>query len=66
MAHNPFADMNDEQLDVAFTMLVSAAFGSDPFETEEYLREKGIIGDEPRCLRTNRHDWRTERREDLL
>ena len=62
---NPFADMSDEQLDVAFTMLVSAATGSDPFETEEYLRNRGIIGDEPPAPRRNRFDYRKKRTNEL-
>lgn len=36
-------NMTEGQIDLLFTMLVSEAMGTDPFETEEALKEKGII-----------------------
>ena len=33
----------DRQQDALFVMLVSAAFGADPWATEDFLFDKGII-----------------------
>ena len=40
---SPFKNCSKRELDVVFTMLVSSAMGTDPFETENSLREKGLI-----------------------
>ena len=36
-------NMSDEQQDILFTMIVSAAFGADPWATEDALYRSGII-----------------------
>jgi len=36
-------NMSEEQQDILFTLIVSAAFGADPWATEDYLYDRGII-----------------------
>ena len=44
MKRNMFSDFSDGQLNLAFTMIMAEATGTDPFEMEQELRSKGIIG----------------------
>lgn len=48
--NSPFKNCSEDELDIAFTLLVSTATGADPWTTENTLKERGLIGRENRSI----------------